>query len=111
MGCRDSVIKKVRDNWILASERIGFKIVSPYTITYNGKEKQVFAFLPKYGSTQGMIIDLIFPPDYKEDNDVTDLGKQNGFYWSFINVESYSKEYDERLFIETLLDWGEYKNE
>ncbi len=100
----DDVITKIRENWLLASEEFAFKILTPYQILIDDKERNVFAFLPDYGSDNGMVIELIYPPEFNTDKEIIEWSRKNGCFFSFINAESYS-EYEKALFGETLKDW------
>jgi hypothetical protein len=51
-----------RENLIKASNDVGFKIVTPYFYKSDNYNIELFAFLPEYGSINGLIIDLISPP-------------------------------------------------
>lgn len=64
-----------------------------------------FAFLPKYGSTKGMVIDIIFAPNYESNKELSEASRKLGMYCSFISYDSYAEATDE-IFRETLLDWG-----
>ncbi len=98
------IITEIEENWFLASQRLSFEFICPYVFKFNNEEKRAFAFLPEYGSNNGMIVDLIFPPDFEIDQEIVEYAKTNGFYYSFINAQRYF-DYDEDLFVETLRDW------
>ena len=51
-------IISARKNLQKASQDLGFVIVSPYYIFLNGIIKEVFAFLPEYGTSKGTILEL-----------------------------------------------------
>ena len=100
-------IQKVRENWQTASLNLNFKLITPHSILYNKEVKEVFAFLPDYGSINGMVVEIIFSPEYKFDKSVIELCKKNNFFYSFINVEDFL-EYDEIYFKEVLDDWSRF---
>lgn len=97
----------VRNNWIRASEALGFRILLSYKLIISEKEKTAFAFLPEYGSKNGAIIELTSPPDYETDKKIITWAKKNECFCSFLNVERYLT-YNEKFFIETLEDWGKF---
>ncbi len=103
----ESVIKKIEENWLFASRKLNFEIVCPFLIKSEGIEKKVFAFLPTYGSKNGMIIDFIYPPDFYIDTKIINLAKKNGYYYSFINPDKFLI-YNEGNFMEALEDWGNF---
>ena len=96
-----------REAWIQASEILKFKIITPFLTEINGVEKDFFAFLPEYGSPNGMIVGLLH---YFED-DVTNLAMQLDCYYSFINIECflvYDENTYDNVFIDSLEDWGKF---
>ncbi len=96
--------EKVRSYWLLASKNLNFEIVTPFTVTINNKKREVFAYLPKYGSKNGMIIELIGPPEYATDKEVIIWARQKGYFSSFMNIEDF-KVYNESNYIDALRDW------
>jgi hypothetical protein len=100
-------IERARENWIKASLSLRFRLVTPYFVDVNGIKKEVFAFLPEYGSSNGVIICLTSAPDFETDRDIINWAKENKFFYSFINIESCQK-YDEDYFRDALEDWVKY---
>jgi hypothetical protein len=100
-------IQNVQENWIKASLHFKFKIISPYTIFQDDEIKEVFAFLPEYGSSNGMIVELIFPPEYHIDKALIEWSKQTKTIYSFINIENFLV-YNEIYFREVLEDWAKF---
>jgi hypothetical protein len=103
-------IEATRANWLKASKEIGFKIFMPFTMYVDDKEIDAFAFLPCYGAEKGIIIDLIFPPFFDSNDSIKKWADDNGYGYSFLNIEVYSK-YDKDFFVETLNDWGKFNNQ
>jgi hypothetical protein len=101
----DKKVFELRQRWHLMSNELHFDIVSPFILEYDGHKLECFAFLPKFGSKNGMIIDLIFPPEYATNKQISNACKRLGLYCSFINYESYAGAQTE-TFCETLNDWG-----
>lgn len=58
-------VEIARGNWLKASEELKFKIVTPYLLEINGITKTAFAYLPEYGSPNGVILGLTAAPDYE----------------------------------------------
>jgi hypothetical protein len=100
-------IELARENWVKASLFLFFKITTPYYIEINGSKKEVFAFLPEYGSPNGSIVCLISSPDFEIDNEVINWANENNLYYSFVNVENF-QVYREDYFEEILEDWTKY---
>ncbi|MDT3740776.1 MAG: hypothetical protein RO257_14900 [Candidatus Kapabacteria bacterium] len=97
--------KKVEENWYIAAKEFNFKIITPFKFNFKNKEKTIFALLPNFGSEKGMIIDLIYPPEFSTDIEIVEWANENSYFYSFINIESYLN-YDKEVFNETLNDWG-----
>ncbi|GGH32949.1 hypothetical protein FAZ19_23480 [Sphingobacterium alkalisoli] len=102
-------ILKARENWQKAAYNFKFEIITPYFISVKGSEKEVFAFVPAYGSSNGTIIELTSPPEYNTDKEIMEWASDNDLFCSFINVDNLL-EYDERYFVEILDDWIKCKN-
>ena len=100
-------IKVAQENWVKASLSLSFKIITPYAIYIRGLKKDVFAFLPEYGSVIGTIINLTSPPNYEVDQDVIEWAKEKQCFYSFISIDDCQK-YDEDYFKEILEDWIRY---
>jgi len=92
------------NNWLKASNKLAFNIITPYSIIIEGKPKEIFAFLPNYGSPNGSIVVLI-TSQFEIDNEIINWAKSNGIFYSFIYIDSFFT-YDEEFFKEILLDWG-----
>ena len=93
-----------RKNWVEASIKLNFKIVTPYFIEINGRKKEVFAFLPEYGSPNGTIMYLTCATEFETNSEIVNWAKKNKYFYSFINIETLQK-YDENYFKEILDDW------
>jgi hypothetical protein len=99
----------VRENWIKAASEIGFEILSPYKINIENRILEVFAFLPKYGSNNGMIVELTSEPLFIINQDIVSYSKRNKCFYSFINIDIFL-EYNKSEFIDLLDDWGCFGN-
>jgi len=102
MKIKKQIITQVQENWIRALKKLNFEIHCPYIINYDNEEIEVFAFLPNYGSENGIILQLTAPPDFDADKRIIEYAKQNRCGYSFINVQVYL-EYKEEFFRETFL--------
>lgn len=97
-------IESTRKNWIKASAQFGFELKTPYQVQLKHGVKEVFAYLPEYGSENGTVICLTGPPDYETDTEIVEWADNHGVHCSFINVES-CLIYNEEYFVEVLDDW------
>ena len=97
-------IEIARNNWIKASNELGFKIITPFEILTEEKEREVFAYLPEYGSTNGVVVELFKSPDCKTDDAIRNWARSNNCFISFCNIEDFL-EYDVAYFREVLKDW------
>jgi hypothetical protein len=100
-------IDSARKAWLQASETLNFKIITPYFLEINGKKKEIFAFLPEYGSSNGMIIGLA---SQYEDKEIRNWSTKHACYCSFIYVENHLV-YNENIFRDSLEDWGKFTTE
>lgn len=101
----DDQIKIARDNFRLASEEFGFEFVSPFTIT---DQIEAFGYISNYGSKNGVVICLTAPPEHHIDKQVVDWCKERDCFYSFLNIELFTKNYNRSYFREMLHDWGKY---
>jgi hypothetical protein len=102
------LIEQARSNWIRASIEIGFRINTPFEFEYNHVKHSSFAYLPEYGSKNGTIVDLIFPPSFITNKVIQDWANDCNCYFSFVNIQDfliYRREY----FEEVLNDWNNNK--
>lgn len=100
-------VELARKNWIDASKNFMFELVTPYFIEIDGNEKEIFAFLPKYGSLNGTIVCLISAPNFEIDSELSQWADKNNFYCSFVNIKKFIN-FDESSFKEILNDWMKY---
>jgi len=96
---------KARLNWIKASKNLKFEIVSPYIFDKDFEE--AFAFFPCHGSPNGIIVDLIYPPDYNTNKNIINWATRNKLRYSFINLVNFL-EYNEDRIKDCLIDWGHF---
>jgi hypothetical protein len=106
---KDKKINIGRTNWIKASFELSFKIISPYIYQNQDKKIKIFAYLPEYGSQNGALVDITFPPGYEINKDIKETAEIMECFYSCINIDE-CQNYDENYFKETLNDWG-MKNE
>lgn len=101
-------IELARTNWLKASLSLFFKLVTPYFVEINGNKREVFAFLPEYGSPIGTIICLTSSPKFETYPEIIQWAKENKIYCSFLNVEDF-ENYNENYFKDILEDWVKYE--
>ena len=89
----------------LAANEFGFVFHSPFVLSDN---LSVFGYIENYGSKNGAVICLTYPPDFPTNQEVLDLCKQMERFVSFLNIESLLGEYSSSYFGEMLQDWGKY---
>ncbi|MDP2816081.1 MAG: hypothetical protein Q8O19_05320 [Rectinemataceae bacterium] len=97
-------VEIVRENWLKASRELGFEITTPYTVTLNNESKEIFAFLPRFGSSNGMYVELTQPPEFKTDIELLELARTREMFCSFINIKKYVT-YEREVFEECIEDW------
>jgi hypothetical protein len=106
----EAKMKMAGNAWRIAASALSFRIEVPYLIrTTNGKQIPCVAFLPDFGSRNGMVIGLI-GATYKTDRELALAAKPQGMFCSFINPAVYER-YDEETFKEALVDWGYFGDE
>ncbi|WP_109831275.1 hypothetical protein [Reichenbachiella versicolor] len=96
--------KIIKETWQEASSKLSFEIIMPYKIESNDFEVEVFGFLPNYGSENGMLVEIMYPPYFEMDRNIIQWAKGNDCFYAFINADEYLK-YDKNKFMEILEDW------
>ncbi len=102
-------VNAVRTTWLKASEVFCFEIVTPFSFEIDGITRVAFAYLPEYGSPNGVIIGLVGPPNYECDKHIKSWAELNDCFWSFLYIEGILT-YDQAYFEEVLEDWGRYSS-
>ena len=80
---------RARKNWLEASVDLNFELITPYLVEIGGKIKDLFAYLPQYGSPNGMIVVLTTCPDYRIDESIVKFAKEHEYFYSFIEVSDF----------------------
>jgi hypothetical protein len=91
--------------WTKASDELGFRIVAPYLLVCDSGVFECVAYLPDFGTTNGMVIVQALPPEYLETPELWEAARAQGIGYSAVNVEVY-ESYDAEVFTEALRDWG-----
>jgi hypothetical protein len=93
-----------------AATDLGITVVSPYTLSVGSRSKLCVAFLPDFGSCNGMVLGMIMPPSFPTDPELVGLAEVAGLFCSFLNWEVYS-DYDQMTYKELLIDAGFFGSE
>ena len=94
-----------REKFESAAKDFDFVFHSPFALTDG---LSAFGYIEKYGSENGVVICLTYPPDYPTSQEVKNWCDQMGCFCSFINIEPLLEEYKSSYFREMLRDWGKY---
>jgi hypothetical protein len=87
-------------------DTLGVRAECPYIVTNNvGAEVEFVAYLPDFGSPNGMVIDL-YGPESVGIAPQKELALKLGFYLSIVNPEAWADDIEGA--IEALNDWGYY---
>ena len=93
--------------WNIAASRLGIIIHTPYILECDHYSIECLAYLPHFGSPNGMVIGWINPPRYERDRRLIECARNHLLYCSFIVPHVYSR-YEDQKFREALMDWGYY---
>ena len=97
--------KKTIAAWAMASKHLGIRSELPFDFQVGRSSHKCIAYLPDFGGPKGMLLQAIFPPEFKTDEAFASDATRAGFYYSFINPLAYG-EFDLKSFQEALIDWG-----
>jgi len=96
-------IEIARNNWLKAADELSFNFTTPFEILIENVEKEVFGYLPDYGSSNGTIVELMEGPQ-KIDITLSNWAKENKIFLSYCNIDTFL-EYNVSYFREILKDW------
>jgi hypothetical protein len=99
----DNQIEIARNNWLKAAEELNFKFITPFEILFENVEKEVFGYLPDYGSSNGAIVEM-WESGQLTDCKLSDWAKENNVFLSFCSIETFL-EYNVVHFRDILKDW------
>lgn len=101
------LITQIKEAFEQASQEFNFTFVSPFEMKDDNQSVTVFGYILEYGSSNGMIVNLMSPHDFKIDESISLLAQRLGYYYSWINIEHYA-HYNKVVYSETLKDWGRF---
>lgn len=102
-----TILNRASSAWEEACRKLGIKIVAPFTLKVGTQSVDCLAFLPDFGSPNGMVIGAILGPKFETDACLTELAKRKGLFYSFINPSPFANtSVEEAVFKEALIDWG-----
>jgi hypothetical protein len=89
--------------WLEAAHDLGLRIIAPYLLVdeNNGTEFECISLVKDFGSAQGTIV----ATRHSHSGPIQSVAQQQGRFCSFIDENAYA-EYERKLFIGTLDDWG-----
>src|SRR5260370_32358451 len=91
------------DAWRTAAKSLSLRIEAPYVLEgADGIKVPCVAYLPDFGSPNGMVIGFICRPDHKDDSRLRLAAESRGLFFSFINFKVY-EQYNEEIYKEALV--------
>ena len=93
----------VQRAWATAADQLNIEVITPFRFSYESQSVACVAFLPHFGSLNGMIVALLL--GYEIDKRVSQYTDNNSMYCSYLNPEAYAT-FDEQKYQEALADWG-----
>jgi hypothetical protein len=96
---------KAVDVWRKVSKELNIEINAPYKLDGKDGSFDCVAMLPEFGSQNGIVLLLTFPPDFVTDSNVASTAEKCGLSYSYLNSEDYM-EYNKDVILEALSDWG-----
>ena len=105
MATKPEVLMSVVKAWQHAAAQLGIAVVAPFTISGPRHSIVCIAFLPDFGSKNGMVIGPTEAPAFEADPRLAECAKSLDMYCSFVNTDRYST-FNAEVFTEALADWG-----
>ena len=99
----NSLAQKAGRAWLEAGEALGIRVQAPYEID----DPSVFAiaFLPHFGSENGVLVDGIEAPEFRGDRRIREYALDRRIFYSALNLAQY-ETFRRTHFADTLKDWG-----
>jgi hypothetical protein len=98
-------MKAVSAAWQKAGQDLGIRIEAPFQLPdESGKICHFAAYVPDFGSPKGILVLVIKPPDFKDDEQAKACAEHHGYWVSSLNADAYSS-YNRDEFINMLDDW------
>lgn len=94
---------RVSDAWRRAATDLGIDVVAPYEVVdqTTGVSARALAFVPQFGSPAGTLV----IGSTASDSQCLAWARAEGAFVSIVNEGAYA-DYDRKLFVDTLDDWG-----
>jgi hypothetical protein len=92
---------RVSDAWKIAGQEFGIDVVAPYFLRCGASSVRFEAFLPSFGSQNGMVVGLTT----NDSSEAHKCAEEAGLFCSYVNPEVY-REFKKKEFWEALKDWG-----
>ena len=99
---RQEMISKAQDNFLKASQEFNFEFITPAEL---GDGISAFGYISGYGSANGAVVDLLFPPHYHRNQELYNWCNENNYFFSSLFIEPLIGEYDRAYFRHMLRDW------
>ncbi len=96
-----------RATWIRASNELQFQIISPYILEDGARQYEIFAYLPQYGSPNGILICRWGIQTSMFEDPVYAWAMKNHYFYSQINLDLF-QNYNLNMIHDALDDWGKY---
>jgi len=105
-----ALLESAAQVWRDAGDKLGFKVTAPFKLESGGQTACCIAFLPDFGSPQGVVIAPTMPPAFDTDPLIKQLVGIKGCFCSFMSAVGWD-EYDEAAIKDALIDWGFFGSE
>jgi hypothetical protein len=91
--------------WEDARDELGISLITPHRIKSGGQNIKCVAFLPDFGSVNGVLVGVAFPPLFNTSRKLIRAAESLKAHCAFLNPEIYMR-FDIDNFVDLLLDWG-----
>ena len=104
MDSPDDLSIAVSKAWEIAARTFDINVTAPYVLRLGAKMAKFEAFLPDFGSPNGMVLANL-TPEWESNPEKRKCAVDAGLFISFINPEFYAV-FDKKEFWDALKDWG-----
>lgn len=105
-----SLVYRASATWAAFASQWGINAQAPFALRVGHQSIACIAFLPDFGSPNGMVVAAMDLPEFGPDDRVSAVARSNGWFYTFLNVSAFApeKNVDARVIREALEDWGYY---
>src|SRR5436190_3968968 len=102
---QQKLFNRLVQSWVKASRLLRIQVSAPLSASHGGRVVEGVAFLPDFGSANGMVIGAAFRPGLITDDTLETFANRKQMFYASLSLPGY-QDYSEEKYKEALNDWG-----